>query len=77
MKCLSLSDRCLTFSSGRLSVAFSPVLPSSAGGVRPGGGQGGGFVPPRASVEEAGPRSERENMMVKSGFSESEGIYHC
>lgn len=29
-----------TFSSGRLSVPFSPVLPSSAGGVRPGGGEG-------------------------------------
>lgn len=48
-------DRCLTFSSGRLSVPFSPVLPSSAGGVRPGGGEGWGLVAAlRASIQAAG-----------------------
>lgn len=74
--CLFLSDRCLTFSSGRLSVAFSPVLPSSAGGVRPGGGQVRVFVLLVASVK-MGPKLARENTIEKSGFSKSEVIHHC
>lgn len=50
----------MTFSSGRPSVPFSPVLPSSAWDVRPGGGEGRDLVAARNSAIWAGTGPDQE-----------------
>lgn len=64
-----------TFSSGRMSVLFSPVLTSSGGEVRPGGGEGWSLTPVSISIRGGAESDQEEEILHISRFVIAKNVF--